>query len=512
MNSHLNSSKCSKARAYVLLWILLFAASAFLYIYTCQRGVSWQDSGMFQWRIYYADYMGGLGIALAHPLYIMIAHAFSNVPFIDNIYAINCFSAVSMALAVANVGLIAAFLTGRLFVGAGVAIMFSVLHTVWWLAAIAEVYALHAAVLTIEIMLLILFIQKPSLKAGCALFFFNGLNLAIHNMALLSLPVYLGVLLNYAIKRRTGWSSVLLCMCAYCAGALPFVVLIIKKLLEGNNLSSVLMSALLGDYALQVFNSSLRWDYAGVNAGIVSLNCVSALILFACVGLFVMHRYLNTVTLLSLVSITALELLFAARYPVPDQFTFFVPTLLMISLIAAFGLKLFMEKGAFFQKAAMGICILSIVVPPVLYGAAPNLLQYAGVEISRNRQRPFRNEMRYWLVPWKHNERSAEEFSRAALCQAAPDGIIISDGTAYYPLIVTQQLMQKYDSVTVSRSWASVTSCANERLNSIVSLIDKQSVYVVLPYLLDRIHGLSKQVHISRSKNQVLYCVTPLMP
>ena len=49
------------------LWWFTFIITALLYLATCQRGVSWQDSGMFQWRVLTGDYTGKLGLALAHP-------------------------------------------------------------------------------------------------------------------------------------------------------------------------------------------------------------------------------------------------------------------------------------------------------------------------------------------------------------------------------------------------------------------------------------------------------------
>ena len=58
------------------LWWLTFILSAVLYLLTCQRGVSWQDSGMFQWRVLNSDLTGDLGLALAHPLYIAAGKLF----------------------------------------------------------------------------------------------------------------------------------------------------------------------------------------------------------------------------------------------------------------------------------------------------------------------------------------------------------------------------------------------------------------------------------------------------
>ena len=65
-----------------------------LYVLTCAPGVLWQDSSIFQLRVYYGDLRGTLGLPLAHPLYIMLAKVFSLLPFGEYAYRVNLFSGV----------------------------------------------------------------------------------------------------------------------------------------------------------------------------------------------------------------------------------------------------------------------------------------------------------------------------------------------------------------------------------------------------------------------------------
>ena len=71
--------------------------------------------------------------------------------------------------------------------------------------------------------------------------------------------------------------------------------------------------------------------------------------------------------------------------------------------------------------------------------SAPSLAKAVNPALVRPRALPFRDELRYWLVPWKHNERSAERFAQAALREAAPNGVILADATADDPLSVVQR-------------------------------------------------------------------------
>ena len=79
----------------------------------------------------------------------------------------------------------------------------------------------------------------------------------------------------------------------------------------------------------------------------------------------------------------------------------------------------------------------------------PRLVEASGIALNRARVLPFRNEVRYWLVPWKQDERSAELFAAAALKQAAPDGIILADSTSIYPLLLVQRLRGLSPSVAI---------------------------------------------------------------
>lgn len=80
------------------VFVVFFA----LYAATAQRGVSWQDSGEFQYRVLAGDYVWHSGIARAHPLYILMARGFVRLfPQSACFYAINLFSGVGLALGLA---------------------------------------------------------------------------------------------------------------------------------------------------------------------------------------------------------------------------------------------------------------------------------------------------------------------------------------------------------------------------------------------------------------------------
>lgn len=207
------------------LWWLTFILCAILYLFTCQRGVSWQDSGMFQWRVLTSDFTGDLGLALAHPLYIAAGKLFAWLPWGDMPMRLNLLSGIGMAVALANLTAVLFLLTGKRWIGFIIAAQFAFAHTIWWLATIAEVYTLSLAGLSTELWLLILLLRNPRWYLLAGLAFVSGLGLAIHNLALLPLPVY-GVVALFLIKRkRLPLWSVTIAAVSYLTGAAPYLVL-----------------------------------------------------------------------------------------------------------------------------------------------------------------------------------------------------------------------------------------------------------------------------------------------
>jgi hypothetical protein len=431
------------------LWLASFVAFGLLYLLTCQRGASWQDSGRFQWRALTAQYHDELGLALSHPLYIAAGRALTHLPVGNFPWRLNFFSGLGMAVALANLAVVAALLTGRRWIGLASAAMLAVCHAVWWLSTIAEVYTWSVAGLAGELWLLVLLFRRPAARTLMALAFVNGLGLCVHNFALLPLPVYATVAVVLVARRKLPPWSVAAAAGAYLAGAAPYIVMIADQAASSGDLAGAIRSALVGSYGAAVLNTQLIWQNLKVSAALVSLNFVSLLGPLAVAGWCSLRRRLGGGLAAAIGVITAIEVIFVARYPVPDQFTFMLPSLTMFALAAAVGIATLAGRSRRLRGLAIGACMVSVALPPAFYAACPALFRRFYGAVHRQRDLPFRDEARYWLVPWKHNERSAQRFARAALAEAGPDGIIVADGTSAYPLRVLQLLEGLSGGVTV---------------------------------------------------------------
>ena len=419
------------------LWLAVFVATALLYTLTCQRGFAWQDSGIRAWQIVRSDLRGTMGLALAHPGYVLAAQLCRLAPKAHVATVINAFSAVGMAVALANLAAVVALLARRRRIGLMIAAIVALMHTPWWLATIAETYTWSLAGLTGELWLLVVLIRRPSWPALSALALINGLGLCVHNFALLPLPVYLAVAVWLIAKKRLGAGALALAAAAWLLGAGLYLTMTVQEIIALGSVAAGIESALFGRFAGEVLNVAGRPPRLLENAGLAAMNGVNVIVPLALVGWWRLRRWAGPPTAAALAAVTLIHVAFVARYSVQDQFTFLLPALTMIALAAGVGAASLAAVSRRWKTAVTAACLLSVLAEPVFYAAAPRLAErFAPARRWAQRNR-HRDELRYFLVPWKHNENSAETYAAKALAQAAPDGVILADGTSKYALLLT---------------------------------------------------------------------------
>lgn len=471
------------------LWLAMFLAFAALYCFTAQRGLSWQDSGIFQWRVLNGDLTGQLGLALAHPLYIALCLPLKLFGPAALPGLMNALSGVAMAVTVANVYLLGYWLTGRHAAGVLAATALGVAHACWWLASIAEVYTLTTAGFTTELLLLVWLIASPRPWKLLVLTLVSGLGLAVHNFALLPLPIYAVAAVLLVLQRRLPWWVLPAALACWAAGASLFLGLIVREGLSSGDWPAAIRSALFGaGYEANVMALRLRpLLWAGA---FIALSWPFASLLPVLVGWWTMGHRVGRAGGSALGAIAAIHFIFAVRYDVPDQFTFMLPSYVMFALGSAVGIDRFCEAGRGVRRTALALTVASIALTPVLYGAAPAVLHRLGREVRRVRQLPGRDETRYWIAPWKMNERSADRFATAALAEVADDAVILADDTPAFPLRVAQRIYALRPDVRID--WTDDT-LAGQSGQAYLDSLAGRPLYVVStvpPYLPAALDGL----------------------
>jgi hypothetical protein len=186
-----------RAAAAIVVALLAFA----LYFTTLLPGVDFGDTGSFQT-------MGGEPVITprdGYPLYFAAARLI--VPFFENrAYAMNLLSAIQAAVACAIVVLLAFELSGSLVAAVAAALLFAGSYTFWSQAIIAEVYALHILLVAITMLLLYRWQDLPTYRRLVAFFVVYALAFGNHLSTILLLPPYA---LFVMIAAREGWRSVL---------------------------------------------------------------------------------------------------------------------------------------------------------------------------------------------------------------------------------------------------------------------------------------------------------------
>ena len=434
-------------------WAVVFLLASAAYLLTLQTGFSWQDSGGFQFRAlefrWRAEDMIGLGIALAHPAYVALCAFASRITalFGNPVVGVTAVSAFGASVALANVWVLAFFhLTERRpLVASTATVLLGASHMFWWLATVAEVYTWSCALLTTELLLLLSAARAENqfrrglLLVGLAAV--TGLHLSFHNFALLAWPVYAAVFVVWAVKNKIGVWWLLPMVTAFCLGAAPFLQLVVSAAME-HGIQFAVTNALVGDFSQEVMGVSERWaPLFKANMALHTLNYLNPLWLFLLVGVWFSFRKTGDFAARCILALSVIHFTFFIRYNVGDQATFALPTLTCFALLAAIGMnrlcgcrleKLGLPTGAV-------ILILAAAFPTCAYLGADAVVRRLNVNaLSAKEKIPFRDEVRYWILPWKMNEKSADRAIEAVLKETETNAVFYGYLVVSAPLIAKQ--------------------------------------------------------------------------
>jgi len=467
-----------------LFALTAIASGILLYGITCAPGVLWQDSAMFQFRVWHGDLSGDLGLPLAHPLYILLAKAFSMLPLGSIAFRVNLFSAVCGAACLGfAIDLLLSLTRSRTAAIAGTALL-AVSHTFWTHAVIAEVYELYALGLLAELWLLERFFTRSQARWLILALFINGLNTSNHLLALLHAPAYAGIVIWALRDERIRAKQLLALPTAFLLGSGPYLALIVTDIAGGQPVLETLKQALVGppQRADKVLTYSFPFIHQTLRAGqYFVMNFPTPLAIAAPVGAWLAWKEprIRWFTLVA-GSVFVVSFLFAFRYRVPDQYVFFFPCYVLLPLFAAIAVPTFVKRSkspsqncgtgvspvAYPQDCGTGvspvvdhgrdaratgvvgigskrrkvICLMLAFLPVAVYEAAPPLMASRNISVGVKRDIPFRDTYAYFLRPRKNGNDGAARFARIALAQAEPDGLLIADTTIMNVLVYSRDI------------------------------------------------------------------------
>ena len=471
-----------------LYWWILGLAVVFYFV-SCAPGALWQDSGMFQYRIWQNDLEGGLGLALSHPLYCIIGIVFKNIPLGEFGFRVNLISAICGAFTVANVFLLLRLLVGKVMPALLGAITLAVSWTFWQHSVIAEVYTLYTAFFTAEIIFLLLYVKTGKQKYLYLLALFNGISIANHMWGIIPLACYFVFTVFLLVRKRINFRVVIIMLGLWMLGALPYEYLIVKEFIATGDFLATIRSALFGNsWSSKVLNAAISWRIVIEDIFFIGYNFPTPNIILFVFGLFALRKLSSLRAFANiLLAVTVLFFIFAFRYTVPDRYAFFIPFYCLVSIIIGIGFdRLFVLYN---NKLVTVAAFILALLPIGVYAVAPVIAERMQVNMGTNRQIPYRNDYTYFLRPWQGGNYGPSLFAEEALDIVEDNAAIIADGTTVYSLWYAQTIKNIKPGVIVLSSHGDYKNLIDfPTAQTISRLLTEKQVYVVSPvegYCLD---------------------------
>jgi hypothetical protein len=456
-------------RAVARWWLGLFVVGFVVYGLTANRGAQWQDSGYHILRVVNGEVVNPLGLALSHPLHHNLGRFAAYIGMFEPCLAVTLLSSLAAALAVANVFGCVTALTRCLPAGLFAALALGLAHTFWQLATLAETYTLTAALLAAECWCIAAFAQSRRGKWLALAWLFNGIGLANHVLALLTIPVLVGVTIVALRRDRANVRAAAAGAGLWLIGSLPYTVLVGWAAYQTGDLAGALRSALFGEgYTEAVLNVTPSARQLLVTVAFTLLNFPNLVLPLAAYGLFVARR--SDVPMMARRALAAgllIHMLFAFRYDIVDQHTFFLPSYLLLTVFAGVGFAGLLQCGTSPRRRLVTqLALVSLAWTPALYAVAPYVARTPVVARRLTalgwpeHRKPYRDDYVYALVPWSVLEDSAERMSRAAIEAAGPAGLIVCEGRMSEFAIRYRVMRGGFDGIAVA--WAAEPAALEE--------------------------------------------------
>ena len=487
-------------------YFVVFLAAAVLYIATCAPGPLWQDSGMYQYRIWHNDIEGKLGLALSHPLYHIIGVGVKYIPLGEFAYRVNLISAISTAFTIANLFLLLRLWLGKNAPAVLAAITLALSWTIWQSASIAEVYTLYSALLLAELIMLLQYVKTKRVGFLYLLALFNGLAIANHMWGIIPFTCYVIFVAVLLVQKQIRLRNLTVFVGLWVIGAVPYEYLIIKNIIQTGDFTATLASAFFGkNWSGAVLNTHLSARLIKENLILLAYNFSTPNIIFFFAGFCGLKkispsRGFTNVLLASLI----LFFVFAFRYKVPDRYAFFIPFYCLVSVLIGVGFNSLITQPN--RKILCRIVFILALLPIPTYIIAPVVAEKTQFKLPTKRNIPYRNEYIWFLRPWKTGYYGPERFADEVFNTAEQNSVIYADSTTVSPLLYLQEVKKRRSDAKIISGIASSEDSPEFNEQTITKLLAERAVYVVSPiegycpdFLLERYDFVTGRCHLAYS-------------
>ena len=389
-------------------WMVVFLGALVLYVATCAPDVLMADSGVYQCRVASfpptpARHMSS-DLVQVHPLYLGLAKVFTWLPVGNLAYRVNLASAWFGAMTVASVFVAVRALTASRWAATLGALSLGLGHTFWAHSVIAECLALASACLAIELAALAIFARTGRTRWFMLAGLVNGLSISNHLMGALATPVYAVLALVWWARGRLRGVHILACLGLWLLGTSIYLYIVLWTMTETGQVLRTIRSATTGPWP--ALNVQITPSLVGNTAGCLALQYPTLLILFAVVALWA-RPFLGVDRSVkwTVVGVAAVHFVFAARYPVADQYQFFVPCYAVLGVLIGLGSCVLMRRSRWIR---VGSLVLSIA-PVAIYAVLPGQARRFDPDLFA-RKLPCGDPYEFYLKPWQQGNYEARRY------------------------------------------------------------------------------------------------------
>lgn len=471
----------------------LFVGSFALYIRTLAPSLLFGDSAEFQTIAYTL----GIGHPTGYPVYVLLAKLFTLIPVGEIAYRVNLFSAFSAALTVELVYFILRRLGARIIPSVFGALALGLTSLFWKYASMAEIYAPAAACLAF---VLFAVFQWKETNSPRWLFFaglVGGLSLGIHTTVVLSaIPILIYLILS--TRQRTDWLQALLGASVGTAVFLSsFFFLDALNSPAGYYNTVVRPSLSVWEMTPADFDSpferlvflyvppQFKGQFFAATTAEMALRFQDLMegsessIVFTILGLASLPLLLNKAgpsrwreaTLLA----TALLLFFgfAITYAVEDFYVYFIPVILLLSILIGLGLNAIIDLAGLLVPALpfvpMGLSILILAFG--FWSVAGNVASH-----WRERVPPGLEDWEGYFFSFPENRKFEAE---QTVNRLEDNAIVFTDWDSAYSFYYVAHVLQGRTGMSFHETFPQegVTQFAHSAMQYIDANIDSHPIY-----------------------------------
>jgi len=475
--------------------LLVVAGSLSLYAWTLAPDLLWGggDFATYQRRAYLNEVFGA-GDVFDHPLWVILAHPLTTVPVRSPAWRANFASALFASLALGFVYLAACRLTQSIIAAMLSAAALAVSHTFWTYAVMPKVYSLNALLLAACVYLLLSWRQRGHSLCLYLCAFCYGLSFLNHLvMATAALGIAALVLAEYSRTQAADMRSTLtIAALCFAIGFAPSLALSLAKGAAGSNSQHVLgfLGAVRHAARPRALLQGLGW---GLVLGVYQFPVTFVVGLL---GLYRLWRHDRTAALLIglVIAGTTLFMLAATDPTVGGPYVwnlhYYLQAYVVFAVAMAVGFQeLWARLSRRHQRA--GLIAVSVLLPIVLYAAAPVLARRALSRVPDFRPLAGRDNFAYVLSPWKQSEDGARQFGRAVLSALPPNGVLFADYSIWAVIRYLQDVEGQRSDIELVELHGQAT-----QVSTILSYRDRRPLFLADTYRYYDLDGIRRHFQI----------------